>query len=66
MMIVVGEMCYWFEYDYVVVNDDLECVYENVWVIFKVEWFKQFWLLKIGFFIQGMVNDLEYELVDNG
>ena len=38
----VGEMRHWSEYDYVVVNDDLERAYQNVRAILKAERLKQF------------------------
>jgi guanylate kinase len=64
MKTAVGEMRHWSEYDYVVVNDDLERAYENVRAILRAERLKQFRSPKIGPLIQGMVDDLEMELRD--
>ncbi|MEP1930911.1 MAG: guanylate kinase [Roseibium sp.] len=58
----VGEMRHWSEYDYVVVNDDLERAYENVRAILKAERLKQARSPKIGSLIHGMVSDLENDL----
>ncbi|GAA0782614.1 guanylate kinase [Roseibium denhamense] len=62
MKTAVGEMRHWSEYDYVVVNDDLQRAYDNVRAILKAERLKQFRSPKIGPLIQGMVNDLESEI----
>lgn len=62
MRTAVGEMRHWSEYDYVVVNDDLERAYDNVRAILKAERLKQARSPKIGALIQGMVDDLETEL----
>jgi guanylate kinase len=66
MKTAVGEMRHWSEYDYVVVNDDLERAYENVRAILKAERLKQFRSPKIGPLIQGMVDDLEQEVSEKG
>ncbi|MCX2723164.1 guanylate kinase [Roseibium salinum] len=58
----VSEMRHWSEYDYVVVNDDLERAFDNVRAILKAERLKQFRSPKIGPLIQAMVDDLEKEL----
>lgn len=60
----VGEMRHWSEYDYVVVNDDLERAYENVRAILKAERLKQSRSPAIGPLIDGMVGDLEEALKD--
>ncbi len=66
MQTAVGEMRHWSEYDYVVVNDDLERAFENVRAILRAERLKQFRSPKIGPLIQGMVDDLHKELGDLG
>lgn len=62
MKTAVEEMSHWGEYDYVVVNDDLERAFENVRAILRAERLKQFRSPKIGPLIQGMVEDLQKEL----
>lgn len=55
----VGEMKHWSEYDYVVVNDDLERALGNVRAILQAERLKQKRSPAIGPLIDGMVQDLE-------
>jgi len=55
----VGEMKHWSEYDYVVVNDDLERALGNVRAILRAERLKQKRSPAIGPLIDGMVQDLE-------
>ncbi len=58
----VGEMKHWSEYDYVVVNDDLERALGNVRAILKAERLKQKRSPAIGPLIDGMVGDLQSAL----
>ncbi|WP_417673683.1 guanylate kinase [Roseibium sp.] len=55
----VGEMKHWAEYDYVVVNDDLERALGNVRAILRAERLKQSRSPAIGPLIDGMVQDLQ-------
>ncbi|MEP3048856.1 MAG: guanylate kinase [Roseibium sp.] len=64
MKTAVGEMRHWSEYDYVVVNDDLERAYDNVRAILRAERLKQARSSKIGLLIHGMTSDLKDELKD--
>lgn len=58
----VGEMKHWSEYDYVVVNDDLERALGNVQAILRAERLKQKRSPAIGPLIDGMVQDLQSSL----
>ncbi len=58
----VGEMKHWAEYDYVVVNDDLERALGNVRAILRAERLKQSRSPAIGPLIDGMVQDLQTAL----
>jgi guanylate kinase len=58
----VGEMKHWAEYDYVVVNDDLDRALGNVRAILRAERLKQSRSPAIGPLIDGMVQDLQNEL----
>lgn len=40
MVCVVNEVSYWDGYDYVLVNDDVECCFYDVVLIFELEWLK--------------------------
>jgi len=62
----VGEMRHWSEYDYVVVNDDLERAYESVRAILRAERHKQHRSPAIAPLIEGMVGDLQSALDENG
>lgn len=62
----VGEMRHWSEYDYVVVNDDLERAFENVRAILQAERLKQSRSPGITPLINGMVEDLEETLKSRG
>jgi guanylate kinase len=58
----VGEMKHWSEYDYVVVNDDLDRALGNVRAILRAERLKQERSPAIGPLIDGMVGDLQNDL----
>ena len=58
----VGEMKHWAEYDYVVVNDDLDRALGNVRAILRAERLKQSRSPAIGPLIDGMVQDLQTAL----
>ena len=58
----VSEMKHWSEYDYVVVNDDLERALGNVRAILRAERLKQKRSPAIGPLIDCMVQDLENAL----
>ena len=58
----VGEMKHWSEYDYVVVNDDLERALGNVRAILRAERLKQKRSPAIGPLIDGMLQDLQSTL----
>ncbi len=58
----VGEMRHWSEYDYVVVNEDLDRALQNVKSILKAERLKQKRSPAIAPLINGMVQDLEDEV----
>lgn len=58
----VGEMKHWAEYDYVVVNDDLDRALGNVRAILRAERLKQRRSPAIGPLIDGMVQDLQTAL----
>lgn len=58
----VGEMKHWAEYDYIVVNDDLERALGNVRAILQAERLKQKRSPAIGPLIDGMVQDLQSAL----
>ncbi len=58
----VGEMRHWSDYDYVVVNDELEKAFGSVQSILHAERHKQSRSQAIGGFISGMVGDLQREL----
>ncbi|MTI42319.1 guanylate kinase [Roseibium hamelinense] len=62
----VGEMRHWSEYDYVVVNDDLDRAFQSVKAILRAERHKQFRSPAIGPLIDGMVLDLEDALKAKG
>ncbi|WP_346912526.1 guanylate kinase [uncultured Roseibium sp.] len=62
----VGEMKHWAEYDYVVVNDDLDRALGNVRAILRAERLKQSRSPAIGPLIDGMVQDLETALKGEG
>ena len=58
----VGEMKHWAEYDYVVVNDDLDRALGNVRAILRAERLKQSRSPAIGPLIDGMLQDLQTTL----
>ncbi len=58
----VGEMRHWSEYDYIIVNDELERAYESARSILVAERLKQSRSTAIAPHIEGMVSDLKREL----
>ncbi len=58
----VGEMKHWVEYDYIIVNDDLESAFEGLRAILKAERLRRERSPSIGDFVTGMVDDLKQEL----
>ena len=57
----VGEMKHWSQYDYVIVNDDLQRAFEGARAILRAERLKRERSPAIGAFIDGMVSDLKRE-----
>ncbi|SDU16708.1 guanylate kinase [Stappia sp. ES.058] len=57
----VGEMKHWSEYDYVIVNDDLQRAYDGARSILRAERLRRERGPAIGAFIDGMVEDLRRE-----
>jgi len=57
----VGEMKHWSQYDYVIVNDDLQRAYDGARSILRAERLKRERSPAIGTFIEGMVADLKRE-----
>ncbi|WP_349360991.1 guanylate kinase [Stappia sp.] len=57
----VGEMKHWSQYDYVIVNDDLQRAYDGARSILRAERLKRERSPAIGTFIEGMVEDLKRE-----
>ena len=57
----VGEMKHWSDYDYVIVNDDLQRAYDGARSILRAERLKRVRSPGIGDFIEGMVADLKRE-----
>lgn len=62
----VGEMRHWSEYDYIVVNEDLQRALTNVKAILRAERLKQKRSQAIAPLIDGMVQDLEKALKSSG
>ncbi|MXN64460.1 guanylate kinase [Stappia sp. GBMRC 2046] len=58
----VGEMRHWKDYDYVIVNEDLERAFNGARAILQAERLRRERSPAIGPFIEGMVKDLEREL----
>ncbi|MEP3276113.1 MAG: guanylate kinase [Stappiaceae bacterium] len=58
----VGEMKHWVDYDYVIVNDDLENAFEGLRAILQAERLRRERSPSIGAFVDGMVEDLKREL----
>ncbi|NRG18944.1 guanylate kinase [Rhizobiales bacterium] len=58
----VGEMRHWKDYDYVIVNEDLERAFKGARAILQAERLRRVRSPAIGPFIEGMVKDLEREL----
>lgn len=58
----VGEMRHWKDYDYVIVNEDLERAFNGARSILRAERLRRERSPAIGPFIDGMVKDLEREL----
>ncbi|WP_428697176.1 guanylate kinase [Stappia sp.] len=57
----VGEMRHWNEYDYVIINDDLQRAYDGARSILRAERLRRERSPAIGPFIEGMVEDLKRE-----
>ncbi|WP_029057376.1 guanylate kinase [Stappia stellulata] len=57
----VGEMKHWCEYDYVIVNEDLQRAYDGARSILRAERLRRERCPAIGTFIEGMVEDLRRE-----
>lgn len=57
----VGEMKHWDEYDYVIINDDLQRAYDGARSILRAERLRRERSPAIGPFIEGMVEDLKRE-----
>ncbi|WP_306030121.1 guanylate kinase [Stappia sp. MMSF_3263] len=57
----VGEMKHWNEYDYVIINDDLQRAYDGARSILRAERLRRERSPAIGPFIEGMVEDLKRE-----
>ncbi|WP_417768797.1 guanylate kinase [Stappia sp.] len=57
----VGEMKHWDEYDYVIINDDLQRAYDGARSILRAERLRRERSPAIGSFIEGMVEDLKRE-----
>ncbi|WP_249690297.1 guanylate kinase [Stappia sp. WLB 29] len=57
----VGEMKHWQDYDYVIVNDDLQTAFGGALSILRAERLRRERSPAIGPFIEGMVEDLRRE-----
>ena len=57
----VGEMKHWNEYDYIIINDDLQRAYDGARSILRAERLRRERSPAIGPFIEGMVEDLKRE-----